>query len=112
MWLAKNISKIKQNNSTGSAGRIKQSADRRIAASAANGIGQFALVAPSGIVCIPSKDEDAVVIPTDSGQMCIGVRIPSNSFNIEAGEMVLYSAGGAKIYLKNDGKVIINGNEY
>lgn len=112
MWISKSISKIRNKSSSGSAGRIKQSADRRIAASAANGIGQFALVAPSGMICIPQADEDAVVVSTDSGQMCIGVRIPSNGFGLESGEVGLYSAGGATVFLKNDGRVLINGKEY
>lgn len=111
MWLSKNI--VKRNRSIScSAGKIKQSADRRIAASAVDGTGQFSLVAPSGMICIPKKDEEAVVIPTDSGRMCIGVRIPENGYELEAGEVALYSAGGATIFLKNNGKVIINGEEY
>ena len=112
MWLSKNISKIRSKSSSGSAGRIKQSADRRIAASVENGIGQFALAAPPGMVYVPKPNEDAVIVSTGLGQMCIGVRIPYNNFELEAGELALYSAGGAQIFLKNDGRVIINGKEY
>lgn len=112
MWLSKNIAKIENKNSSASSGKIKQSADRRISASAANGTGQFALAAPPGMIFIPQKDDEAVVIPTDSGQMCIGVRIPPTEYELEAGEIALYSAGGATIFLKNNGKVIINGEEY
>ncbi len=112
MKISRSISRIKGKNNFGSAGRVKQGADRRIAANSANGTGQFALAAPSGIIYIPNADEDAVVVSTDSGQICIGVRIPYNTYNLNPGELMLYSAGGATIFLKNDGKVIINGKEF
>ena len=112
MRLSKNISEMGSKGVSCTSGRVHYSADRRIAASAADGRSQFALIAPSGMYYIPSKNEDAVVIPTDSGRMCIGVRIPYNTYNLEPGELLLRSEGGTMIVLKNDGKVIINGEEY
>lgn len=112
MRLSKNISEISSNKISCLAGRIHQSTNRRIAASSANGTNQFALVAPGGIIYVPSVDEDAVVIPTESGRMCIGVRIPYNTYNLKPGELLLRSEGGATIILKNDGTVEINGREF
>lgn len=112
MWISKNISNIKNNNDIAYEGKITQSADRRVSVNATNGVEQFSLMAPPGIVYIPKKSENAVVLSTDMGKMCIGVRIPQNSFELEAGEIMLYSSGGATVILKNDGKVIINGKEF
>lgn len=112
MKISKNIIKNTNNNLTCNVGKVKYSADRRIAASAADGTGQFVIVAPGGMDYIPQKNDDSLIIPTDSGKMCIGVRMSDNLYGIEPGEVALYSSGGASIILKNDGRVLINGTEY
>ena len=112
MRLSKNISAMSSNQIFCSAGRIYQSANQRISASSTDGTNQFALVAPGGLFYVPSLNEDAVVIPTESGRMCIGIRIPYNELTLEPGELMLRSEGGAYIILKNDGTVEINGKEF
>ena len=64
-------------------------------------------VAPYGIAYVPPKGATAVVLPTEAGAMALGVEMPHES--LEPGELMLYSAGGARIVLKNDGSVQING---
>ena len=59
---------------------------------------------------VPQGNEDAVVISTDGGRVCLGVKIPANDYHLSPGELALYSAGGASIILKNNGSVIINGH--
>ena len=44
------------------------------------------------------------------GAVCLGV-IAAPPEPLEPGEVMLYSAGGASIVLKNNGKVLINGRE-
>ncbi len=95
-----------------SSGKIHESADRRISVASGDGTSQLGLVAPSGIFYVPIEDSDAVVIQTDSGKVCVGVRLPDKGANLLPGELMLYSQGGANIVLKNDGKVYINGKEF
>ncbi|MBQ3929288.1 MAG: hypothetical protein II711_04265 [Clostridia bacterium] len=112
MKLSKNMAVQENDRFACEAGRIHYSAERRIAAAAVDGTSQFALAAPGGMMYIPSNDSDAVVMNTESGRMCIGVKIPDNTYALKPGELLLYSEGGAMIELRNDGKVIINGREF
>ncbi len=64
---------------------------------------------PYGIISVPPTGERAVVLPLDDGEVGLGV-IASNA-ELKEGELMLYSKGGASIVLKNDGRVLINGQE-
>ncbi len=92
-------------------GLVTNSADRRLSASAAGGKRQTAIVAPGGIGYIPKPGEDAVMLTNDNEQLCLGVRMLKNDFEIEPGELVLY-AGAASIILRKSGKIEINGEVY
>ena len=93
-------------------GKIKNSADRRGAASAVNGKRQFAIVLPAGIDSIPKQNDDAVMLYEGGEQLCIGVRSLDNSFQIQPGEVAVYSAGGASIELHNNGNIYSTGRVY
>ncbi len=95
-----------------SSGTIKNSADRRIAASATNGTQQISIVSPGGMVYIPQQNDEAVVISNDAEQLCVGVKVINNYYDIDPGEIVLFSAGGASVHLTNEGKVLIEGDVY
>ncbi|MGN1432478.1 MAG: hypothetical protein ACI4XI_02135 [Ruminococcus sp.] len=64
---------------------------------------------PYGIISIPPTGERAVVLPLDDGE--VGLGVIAGNVNLEEGELMLYSKGGASIVLKNDGKVLVNGQE-
>ncbi|MEE0913798.1 MAG: hypothetical protein U0L76_04335 [Ruminococcus sp.] len=64
---------------------------------------------PYGIISVPPTGERAIVLPLDDGEVGLGV-IATNAELLE-GELMLYSKGGASIVLKNDGRVLINGQE-
>ncbi len=68
------------------------------------------LVSPWGIDYSPPSSARAVVVQTASGMACMGVL--SESRGLQPGELLLYSAGGAEIYLKNNGEVVINGQVF
>ncbi len=110
MWLGRSMIKG-ETGVAAVAGGVRASADRRVTASAESGKSQYATVAPPGIVSCASKGEDAVVMQTSSGPLCIGVRTSYHGYYIEPGEIILYSAGGATLRLANDGKVYINNRE-
>lgn len=65
---------------------------------------------PYGIVSIPPKNECAVVLPLDDGEVSLGVLADTDG--LQEGELMLKSRGGASIVLKNNGKVLINGREF
>ena len=102
----------KASNDSGNctAGVIKAGSDRRVSASADNGISDYALVLPSGILSVPSMNDDAVVIPTASGHICVGIRGSYHGFYPSSGEIVIYNPVGTRIWLKNDGKIEISGD--
>jgi phage gp45-like len=64
--------------------------------------------APYGIVSVPPVGSRSLILPTDGGCVCLGV-IGAQAAELEQGELMLCSSGGASIVLKNDGRVLING---
>ena len=50
-----------------------------------------------------------MVLPLNDGEVGLGV-LP-HGVSVQAGEVMLYSKGGASLVLKNDGRVLINGRE-
>ena len=110
MWISRNIisrsSKPVVDTASADSG-----IDNRVSAVSAQGKGQCEIINPPGILSVPGRYNDIFVIPTERGQACIGVRIPYYERNIEPGEILLMSDGGASIKLSNNGKVYINGEE-
>lgn len=64
-------------------------------------------VAPYGLSSRADSGKEAVML----GRYCAGVVTDTDS-KISAGEVRLYSAGGAEILLKNNGDVVINGQVF
>lgn len=68
------------------------------------------LLAPWGIAYMPPNTAQAVVVGTNAGNACIGTLTEDRG--LAPGELMLFSAGGACIYLKNSGEVVINGQVF
>ncbi|MEE1056170.1 MAG: hypothetical protein UH239_02875 [Acutalibacteraceae bacterium] len=68
------------------------------------------IIVPYGIAFAVPNGEKTVMLPVGSTSVCIGVVQQAN--NLQQGEVMLYSSGGASVILKNDGRVLINGREY
>ncbi len=68
-------------------------------------------VTPYGVAYVPPKGTRAVVLPVGNTAVVCGIsgKIP---FELNEGEVGFYSSGGASIVLKNDGTVLINGQEF
>ncbi len=62
---------------------------------------------PWGVAYRPPNAAEAVVVSTGAGSACVGAIGPEK--NVGPGELLLFSAGGAEIYLKNSGEIEING---
>ncbi len=64
-------------------------------------------VVPYGLSSRAASGKEAVML----GSYCAGV-VANTDGDLSAGEVRLYSAGGAEILLKNNGDVVINGQVF
>lgn len=62
---------------------------------------------PWGIAYQPPNAANAVIVATNAGNACIGTLAEDKG--LQPGELLLYSSGGAELYLKNNGDIEING---
>ena len=67
-------------------------------------------VAPWGIAYQPPATARAVLVNSTEGMVCTGAMM--EEIDLEPGELLLFSQGGARIYLKNTGEVVINGQVF
>ncbi len=66
-----------------------------------------ALFAPAGISYAPAEGEQLLLLPFGDYYVCVGAQVSTQG--VAPGELVLKSAGGAVLQLKNSGEVCING---
>ncbi|MBQ8571862.1 MAG: phage baseplate assembly protein [Ruminococcus sp.] len=109
MWLTSFINKEKAVQSA-TKGSITSSQAESLQVDSSTQHRDVSVVAPYGIAYVPPVGEGAVVVPFEGGEACVGVlsKVP---LKLSRGELMLYSAGGASIVLKNDGSVLINGEK-
>lgn len=103
MWLSQQIIAAQKRQPTAELAQVTGSAVMQ----GANEYRGVPLSAPWGIAYMPPNTSQAVVVGTNTGNVCIGT-IAENR-GITPGELMLFSAGGACVYLKNSGEVVING---
>lgn len=95
--------------------RSKPSADaaRITGPGSAQGVNQYRslpFAGPWGIAYQPPNASQAIIVSTSAGDTCIGTLAQDRG--IEPGELMLFSSGGAEIYLKNNGDIEINGQVF
>lgn len=61
---------------------------------------------PRGVAYRPCEGDNLLVLPADGTEVCAGVLCRSEG--LAAGELRLSSSGGASIWLKQSGDVVIN----
>ena len=92
-------------------GNVTGHADNAVLVQSDTDYKSLRLAGPYGITSLPPENAVAVVLSTGTGDgrndVCIGTRV--DTVQIQPGELLLRSAGGATIYLKNTGEVVING---
>ena len=106
MWLSKKMAGNLRREPTAEVARMTGS-------STAQGSGEyrdFALAAPGGIADMPPDAARAVLVNSTEGMVCAGAVVEETA--LEPGELLLFSQGGARIYLKNSGEVVINGQVF
>ena len=107
MWLTSFLSKGKV-KTPATKGSITGAGASSVCIDASTQHRDVTLVAPYGFAYVPPVGEGAVLVPFDGGEACVGV-VTGLCENLQRGEVMLYSAGGASIVLKNDKTVLING---
>lgn len=111
MWLTSFIAKNTGKERGASSGSITASSNGRVEVDSSETHRDLRVVAPFGIAYVAPIGEKAIVAPIESFDVCLGVVAPENT-ELEVGELMLYSKGGASVVLKNDGRVLINGVEF
>lgn len=106
MWLSKRISK-NQSAHVAENARLTISDSTHSEASGSATARNVVFYAPYGYCCHPPTGADMLVLPSASGQATVGIKMPD--VPLEQGEVMISSLGGANIFLKNDGRVVING---
>lgn len=105
MWLSKTIGKsIADNRAQKGSITISGSAD--LEAQYTAGAKNMESYTPYGYTSAAPIGEEVVVIPSSDGEIALGTRCKSSE--LQSGEVMISSLGGAKIILKNDGTVVIN----
>ncbi|QAT48512.1 hypothetical protein EQM14_01245 [Caproiciproducens sp. NJN-50] len=80
---------------------------------AAQGVNEYRglpFAGPWGIAYQPPNAAQAVIVSTSAGDACIGTMAAGR--DLKPGELLLYSSGGAELYLKNNGDIVINGQVF
>ena len=105
MWLSKMVSK-NTSASRAQKGNITISGSADVEALATEGARKITAYTPYGYSSAAPVGEEVAVIPSDDGKIALGTKC--KDAEIESGEVMITSLGGAKIILKNDGSVVIN----
>ena len=102
MWIAKRIAETEKNRPAADVSPVASEVARRPGASS-----EILFCGPPGISYKASSYAKGVLLNTNLGRVCPGTLVENRE--IQEGELYLFSAGGAYIYLKNNGEVEING---
>lgn len=110
MWLMRYITKNSMAAPTAVKGNVSGVKSSGLSVNSSGEHKQLRLCRPYGVFSVPPVGECAVVLPLEDGEISLGVIAQDSS--LAEGEVMLKSKGGASIVLKNNGKVLINGEEY
>lgn len=110
MWISKEICESKKNSDKADIGDVNGIIGDNVIIQGKQEYRGIPLSLPFGIVAVPKEGTKAIVMPTENGFVCSGT-IPQD-IDLNPGEVMLYSSGGASIVLNNKGQVLINGKAY
>lgn len=72
---------------------------------------QLPVCMPYGIYTRPPQGAEVLILSSPSGEVCMGT-VQSSPKELQPGEILLCSAGGASLRLCNDGRILLNGREW
>lgn len=105
MWLSKKI-KSSGDDSRAERGSITLTGNSLEAESSVN-VRSIFTYSPYGYSYVPPLGDEVMLLPCADGRAMIGSRL--KPARLKSGEIQISSMGGAKIILRNDGAVEING---
>ncbi len=111
MWLLDYVTRNSLKDRKPSKGEITSSDSNSVCVNSFYEHRDIEVVVPYGVYYNPPSKEESVVLPLNSSCVSIGV-VQKAVGDLEPGEIMLKSKGGAKIVLKNDGSVEINGKVF
>ena len=103
MWLLKKIEEIKKEEESFYGG--KQGEYQTVAQCVLKDLSK---VFPFGFYSEPKNQGEIVFLKGQEKDLCLGTILPPKE-KIEKGESLIFNDSGAKIHLKKDGSVVING---
>lgn len=107
MWISRYVTENSFSKDSPSVGTVRAAGGDKVSVSATNEHLSVPVAAPYGVVSAPPVGSRSLILPTQAGNLCLGV-ITEAPDELQPGELMLCSAGGASIVLKNDGRVLIN----
>ena len=110
MWINEYVCGRSFEKEGASSGEISSAKAGAVTVSGTRDFGNVPQAAPYGIAYVPKAGSKAFLLPCEGGAVCLGVAMEPPQ-TLEAGELMLYSSGGATLVLKNDGRVLVNGRE-
>lgn len=105
MWMSKKIGK-EASNDMAEKGIVTLS-DKEFEAGSTVTRRNIDAYSPYGYSAIPPINEEVMMLPSTDGVVMLGALMKSS--DLDSGEIKISSLGGAKIILKNDGTISLNG---
>ncbi len=105
MWLSKMMAKGTA-DSRAQKGSVTISGASGVEAVTGGGARTLPAYMPYGYAGAAPVGEEVVVLPSTDGEIALGIKCKND--DLAAGEVRITSRGGAEIFLKNDGSVVIN----
>lgn len=97
-------------NATLSLGLVSSAANGQVGVQSESSFSALPLLSPWGFVSLPPEQSQAAVLSCGLHDFYVGS--PQPAPGLLAGEVMLCSAGGAQICLKQNGDVVINGQVF
>ena len=91
-------------------GKVIEIIEEKISAQADSQFTSLPIYSPFGIYSLPPVNSTVLILAGQNGNVCLGNM--QENIDIMPGEICIKSLGGAEIFLKNNGQVIINGQVF
>ncbi len=109
MWISQKMGVLGQTGVQTQLGEVSNSTGG-ITVQAVGEYSNIPIASPWGITYLPPKGTKVLVLESSETILCTGAVMDTTG--LAAGELKLTSVGGACIYLKNNGEVVINGQVF
>ncbi len=110
MWISKEIVSNENKDEKSFFGKITDANAANLVVQADRECRAPKIILPFGVASVPSVGSKVVLTQVNNEYVLLGSL--NSGVSLSPGELMLYSAGGASIVLKNSGEVLINGKEY